>query len=106
MSTTQIMITAFGLLFVIGNSLGLGLTLQIGRMLSDFFRHWHLAARVLLINFVILPALIIGFAALRLLTSEGLLRQRLDHVVDRDVHDREVGQRHEETQNLFVPAKP
>ena len=64
MSTTQIMITAFGLLFVIGNSLGLGLTLQIGRMLADFFRHWHLAARVLLINFVILPALIIGFAAL------------------------------------------
>jgi bile acid:Na+ symporter, BASS family len=64
MSTTQIMITAFGLLFVIGNSLGLGLTLQIGRMLSDFFRRWHLAARVLLINFVILPALIIGFAAL------------------------------------------
>ena len=64
MSTTQIMITAFGLLFVIGNSLGLGLTLKIGRMLSDFFRHWHLAARVLLINFVILPGLIIGFAAL------------------------------------------
>ena len=64
MSTTQIMITAFGLLFVIGNSLGLGLTLKIGRKLSDFFRHWHLAARVLLINFVILPGLIIGFAAL------------------------------------------
>ena len=64
MSNTQIMITAFGLLFVIGNSLGLGLTLQIGRMLAEFFRHWRLAARVLLINFVILPGLIIGFAAL------------------------------------------
>jgi BASS family bile acid:Na+ symporter len=58
------MITAFGLLFVIGNSLGLGLKLQIGRMLAEFFRHWRLAARVLLINFVILPGLIIGFAAL------------------------------------------
>ena len=64
MSTTQIMITAFGLLFVIGNSLGLGLTLQIGRMLAEFFRNWRFAARVLLINFVILPGLIIGFAAL------------------------------------------
>ena len=64
MSNTQVMITAFGLLFVIGNSLGLGLTLQIGRMLAEFFRNWRFAARVLLINFVILPALIIGFAAL------------------------------------------
>ena len=64
MSTTQIMITAFGLLFVIGNSLGLGMNLPIGQMLAEFFRHWQFAARVLLINFVILPGLIIGFAAL------------------------------------------
>ena len=64
MSTTQIMITAFGLLFVIGNSLGLGMNLPIGQMLAEFFRQWQLAARVLLINFVILPGLIIGFAAL------------------------------------------
>jgi BASS family bile acid:Na+ symporter len=58
------MITAFGLLFVIGNSLGLGMNLPIGQMLAEFFRQWQLAARVLLINFVILPGLIIGFAAL------------------------------------------
>lgn len=64
MTTTQTMITAFGLLFVIGNSLGLGLKLQIGQMLAEFFRQWRLAALVLLINFVILPALIIGFAAI------------------------------------------
>src|SRR6516225_3404887 len=64
MSTTQVMITAFGLLFVIGNSLGLGMNLPIGQMLAEFFRHWQFAARVLLINFVILPGLIIGFAAL------------------------------------------
>jgi BASS family bile acid:Na+ symporter len=64
MSTTQIMITAFGLLFVIGNSLGIGLRLQVGQMLAEHFRHWQLATRVLLINFVILPGLIIGFAAI------------------------------------------
>ena len=64
MTTTQIMITAFGLLFVMGNSLGLGLRLQVGHMLVEHFRHWQLAARVLLINFVILPALIIGYAAI------------------------------------------
>ena len=33
-------------------------------MLTDFFQNWKLAAWVLLINFVVLPALIIGFAAL------------------------------------------
>lgn len=65
MTTTQTtMITAFGLLFVIGNSLGLGLRLQVGQLLADFFRHWRLAASVLVVNFVVLPALIIGFAAL------------------------------------------
>ena len=61
---TQIMIIAFGLLFVITNTLALGLRLQIGQMLTDFFQNWKLAAWVLLINFVVLPALIIGFAAL------------------------------------------
>ena len=64
MTSTQTMIKAFGLLFVIGNSLGLGLKLQIGQMLAEFFRHWRFAAKVLLINFVILPGLIIGFAAI------------------------------------------
>jgi bile acid:Na+ symporter, BASS family len=61
---TQIMIIAFGLLFVSTNSLGLGLRIQVGQVLAHFFQHWKLAAWVLLINFVILPALIIGFAAL------------------------------------------
>ena len=64
MTTTQTLIKAFGLLFVIGNSLGLGLRFQVGHMLAELFRHWQLAARVLLINFVVLPALIIGYAAL------------------------------------------
>jgi bile acid:Na+ symporter, BASS family len=63
-TSTQTMIKAFGLLFVIGNSLGLGLRLPVGQMLMEHFRNWQLAARVLLINFVILPGLIIGYAAL------------------------------------------
>jgi len=58
------MIKAFGLLFVMGNSLGLGLRLPVGHLLAEHFRNWQLAARVLLINFLILPGLIIGYAAL------------------------------------------
>src|ERR671923_728823 len=57
-------INAFGLLFVITNSFALGLRLQIGQILAHFFQDWQLAVRVLIINFVILPALIIGFAAI------------------------------------------
>jgi BASS family bile acid:Na+ symporter len=58
------MIKAFGLLFVMGNSFGLGLRLPVGHLVAEHLRHWQLAARVLLINFVILPALIIGYARL------------------------------------------
>ena len=62
--TTLIMINTFGMLFVITNSFSLGLRLHIGQILAHFFQQWKLAVWVLLINFVILPALIIGFAAL------------------------------------------
>ncbi|HEY6407039.1 MAG TPA: hypothetical protein VIY29_06200 [Ktedonobacteraceae bacterium] len=62
-NTTLIMINTFGLLFVITNSLALGLRLHIGQILAHFFQQWKLAVWVLLINFVLLPALIIGFAA-------------------------------------------
>ena len=61
---TLLMINTFGTLFVITNTLALGLRVQVGQLLEHFFQHWKLAAWVLLINFVILPALIIGFAAL------------------------------------------
>ena len=64
MTTTQTLIKAFGLLFVMGNSLGIGLRLPVGHMLAEHFRNWQLAARVLLINFVILSGLIIGYAKL------------------------------------------
>jgi BASS family bile acid:Na+ symporter len=63
-NVTQTVIIAFGMLFVVMNSLGLGLKVEVGNILADFFRHWKLAAWVLLINFVILSGLIIGFAAL------------------------------------------
>jgi bile acid:Na+ symporter, BASS family len=62
--TTLLMINTFGLVFVITNSLALGLRVHIGQILAHFFQQWKLAVWVLLINFVILPALIIGFAAL------------------------------------------
>lgn len=61
---TQNLIIAFGMLFVITNSLALGLRLHIGQILAHFFQHWQLAVWVLLVNFVILPTLIIGFAVL------------------------------------------
>lgn len=57
-------IIAFGILFVITNSFLLGLRIKIGEILRHFFSHWRLAVRVLLVNFVILPILIIGFAAI------------------------------------------
>ena len=59
-----IVINAFGLLFAITNSFTLGLRLQVGQILERFFQHRQLAVMVLVINFVILPALIIGFAAI------------------------------------------
>lgn len=62
-NTTLIVINSFGLLFVITNSFTLGLRLQVGRILAHFLQRWQLAVRVLVVNFVILPALIIGFAA-------------------------------------------
>lgn len=62
--TIVIIINSFGMLFAITNSLALGLRLEIGHILEHFFQNWQLAIRVLLINFVILPALIIGFAAI------------------------------------------
>jgi bile acid:Na+ symporter, BASS family len=63
-TTVNTMIIAFGLLFVSTNTLALGLRVEVGQLLGHFFQHWKLAVWVLLINFVILPALIIGFAAL------------------------------------------
>jgi BASS family bile acid:Na+ symporter len=63
-SSINTIITAFGMLFVIANALALGMRVHIGTVLSAFARNWRFAVLVLVINFVILPALIIGFAAI------------------------------------------
>ncbi|GAA1979444.1 hypothetical protein GCM10009777_11010 [Microbacterium pumilum] len=57
-------IVAFGLLFVIANGLSLGMHVKVGETLAHFVRNWKFALLTLLINFVVLPSLIIGFAAL------------------------------------------
>lgn len=63
-SSVNTIIIAFGMLFVIANALALGMRVHIGQVLAGFVKNWRLAVLVLVINFVVLPALIIGFAAL------------------------------------------
>lgn len=63
-SEINTVITAFGILFVMTNAFLLGLRIQVGENLRHFFVHWKLAARVLLINFVLLPLLTLGITAL------------------------------------------
>ncbi|MBN9108888.1 MAG: hypothetical protein J0I34_08905 [Pseudonocardia sp.] len=59
-----VVINSLGLLFAILNSFTLGLRFRVGRTLEHFFQNWRLAVRALLVNFVVLPALVIGFAAI------------------------------------------
>ena len=55
------LINGFGVLFVILNSFGLGLRLTIGKLLAQAFAHWKIAVWALVINFVIIPLLFIGY---------------------------------------------
>jgi bile acid:Na+ symporter, BASS family len=48
-------------LFVILNSFGLGLRLPVGKMLAEAFAHWKIAVWALVINFVVIPLLFIGY---------------------------------------------
>ena len=63
--TTQpthiVLINGFGLLFVILNSFGLGLRLPVGKLLAQAVAHWQIAVWALVINFVIIPLLFIGY---------------------------------------------
>jgi BASS family bile acid:Na+ symporter len=63
--TTQpsqvILINGFGVLFVIFNAFGLGLRLPVGKMLAEAFTHRKIAVWALVINFVIIPLLFIGY---------------------------------------------
>ncbi|NMO93989.1 bile acid:sodium symporter [Actinomycetospora sp. TBRC 11914] len=63
-SELLVVINSFGLLFAIANSFTLGLRIEVGRVLAHFFANWRLATWVLVINFVVLPALIVGFAVI------------------------------------------
>ena len=60
-SSEAILINGFGVLFVIFNSFGLGLRLPVGKLLADARRHWKIAVWVLVINFVIIPLIFVGY---------------------------------------------
>ena len=64
----------FGLIFVIFNSLSLGLSIPIGELIAHFFENWLLALLVLVINFIILPILAIGFVLLLASSMPGELK--------------------------------
>ena len=59
--TEVILINGFGVLFVILNAFGLGLRLPVGKLLAEAFAHWKIAVWVLVINFVIIPLVFIGY---------------------------------------------
>ena len=60
-SSQSVLINGFGVLFVILNSFGLGLRLSVGKLLAEAFAHWKIAVWALVINFVIIPLLFIGY---------------------------------------------
>ncbi|MGO8950483.1 MAG: hypothetical protein ACLQUY_23055 [Ktedonobacterales bacterium] len=65
MSPILTVIVAFGLLFVMSSTLGLGLRLNAHQViLSEFRTNWKLPVGMLLGNFVVFPVLMIGLAAL------------------------------------------
>ncbi len=59
--TAVVLVNGFGLLFVILNSFALGLRLPVGKMLATFFAHWQIAVWVLVVNFLLIPLLFIGY---------------------------------------------
>ena len=60
-SQSSDLINGFGVLFVILNSFGLGLRLEVGKLLAEAFAHWKIAVWALVINFVIIPLLFVGY---------------------------------------------
>ena len=60
-TSQSVLINGFGVLFVILNSFGLGLRLEVGKLLAEAFAHWKIAVWALVINFVIIPLLFIGY---------------------------------------------
>jgi BASS family bile acid:Na+ symporter len=60
-SSQSVLIDGFGVLFVILNAFGLGLRLPVGKLLAQVFAHWKIAVWALVINFVIIPLVFIGY---------------------------------------------
>jgi BASS family bile acid:Na+ symporter len=60
-STQSMLINGFGVLFVILNAFGLGLRLTVGKQLAQALAHWKIAVWVLVINFVVIPLLFVGY---------------------------------------------
>ena len=61
MTPQSILINGFGVLFVVLNAFGLGLRITVGKQLAQALAHWKIAVWALVINFVIIPALFIGY---------------------------------------------
>src|SRR6186997_2844385 len=61
MTSQAVLINRFGVLFVILNSFALGLRLPVGGLLAQVFTYWKIAVWALVINFVIIPLLFIGY---------------------------------------------
>jgi bile acid:Na+ symporter, BASS family len=60
-SSQSVLINGFGVLFVILNSFGLGLRLAVGKLLGEAVAHRKIAVWVLVVNFVVIPLLFIGY---------------------------------------------
>ena len=60
-TTQSVLINGFGVLFVILNSFGLGLRLPVGKLLAQVFAHWKIAVWALVINFIVIPLVFIGY---------------------------------------------
>ena len=60
-SSQTVLINGFGVLFVILNSFGLGLRLSVGKLLGEAFAYWKIAVWALVVNFVVIPLLFIGY---------------------------------------------
>ncbi len=56
-----VLINGFGVLFVILNAFGLGLRLPVGKLLGHAAAHWKVAVWALVINFVLIPLLFVGY---------------------------------------------
>ena len=60
-SSQSVLINGFGVLFVILNSFGLGMRLSVGKLLAEAFAHWKIAVWALVINFVVIPLVFVGY---------------------------------------------